>query len=313
MDDFRPDVLYESRNEWTARLVSTIIPHLTHGFKSMYTESETLSIDNDEEEKILMTFQNLLIRVPHWSPSIVSGEVKRIIELSGCEYLEDLIVSVHIIHLKSLTAVRVGQKQKKIDIDMPDLDKFIHSVYIHCARLVYSNVYLFDTSRPPLEIQRFYRELEIILREGILNAIRASIPINDILRAYIDKTEEEDLSVNTVVVTPEVVEAPPAAEEEAVVEVEEVVAELPVTEVPVTELPVTVPIQTIDKIPQSDVIQPIPAPSDNVSFSETNSVLNSDNVSNIVSASDYGNPTSDGMAGIKIGNDCDIELDIISM
>ena len=38
---------------------------------------------------------------------------KRIVENSGCGYLEDLITCVHIVQLKALTCVRVGQKQKE--------------------------------------------------------------------------------------------------------------------------------------------------------------------------------------------------------
>ena len=45
--------------------------------------------------------------------NIIEEEKKRIIENSGCGYLEDLITCVHIIQLKALTCVRVGQKQKK--------------------------------------------------------------------------------------------------------------------------------------------------------------------------------------------------------
>ena len=104
-----------------------------------------------------------------------------------------MITCVHIIHLKLLTAVRAGTKQKKIDIKIPDLDTFIHKVYIHVARKVYVNVYLFEKNIAPLQIQKNHRELEIIIQECILNAIRDSIPIEEILRAYMDETIEDDV------------------------------------------------------------------------------------------------------------------------
>ena len=40
----------------------------------------------------------------------------------------------------------VGTQQKKIDIDIPSVDDFIHRVYIQCARKLYMNVYLFERS-----------------------------------------------------------------------------------------------------------------------------------------------------------------------
>jgi glycosyltransferase involved in cell wall biosynthesis len=48
--------------------------------------------------------------------------------------------------LKLLTAMRVGQKQKKININIPKLDDFIHKIYVHVARKIYKNVYLFEFS-----------------------------------------------------------------------------------------------------------------------------------------------------------------------
>jgi hypothetical protein len=94
--------------------------------------------------------------------------------------------------LKLLTSIRVGQKQKKINISIPKLDDFIHKVYIHVARKIYKNVYLFELNIQPLQTQKHARELEIIIQECILNAIRESIPVESILRAYMDETTEED-------------------------------------------------------------------------------------------------------------------------
>ena len=89
--------------------------------------------------------------------------------------------------------MRVGQKQKKIDINIPKLDDFIHKAYVNVARKVYKNVYLFELNAPPLQVQKHNRELEIIVQECILNAVRESIPVENILRAYMDETVEEDV------------------------------------------------------------------------------------------------------------------------
>jgi len=140
-----------------------------------------------------MTFQNLIARIPKWNANIIETERKRIIEKSCCNYLEDLVTCVHIIQLKILTSMRVGQKQKKIDINIPKLDDFIHKAYVNVARKVYKNVYLFEINTMPLQVQKHNRELEIIVQECILNAVRESIPIESILRAYMDETVEEDV------------------------------------------------------------------------------------------------------------------------
>jgi hypothetical protein len=193
MDDFNVSALHESKNEWGARLVTILTPLIIDGYKSILDESIKLCKENSENEKYLMTFQNLISRIPKWNPQIIETERKRICEKSGCNYLEDLITCVHIIQLKILTAMRVGQKQKKVDINIPKLDDFLHKTYINIARKVYKNVYLFEVNIPPLQVQKNYRELEIIVQECILNTLRESIPVEAILKAYMDETIEEDV------------------------------------------------------------------------------------------------------------------------
>lgn len=195
MDDFVLSNLQESRNEWCSRLVSIFTPLILGGIKSIFNESWKICVDNDEPNKYLMTFQNLLSRIPKWNNEIIEDERKRIIERSGCNYLEDLITCVHIIQLKVLTCIRVGNKQKKIDISIPKLDNFIHKVYVNVARKVYSNVYLFDKNVNPLQIQKNNRELENIVQECILISIRESIPTEAIIRAYMDESVEHEEEV----------------------------------------------------------------------------------------------------------------------
>jgi hypothetical protein len=193
MDDFNVSSLHESKNEWGARLLTILTPLIIEGFKSIFDESVKLCRENEEMDKYLMTFQNLITRIPKWNPNIIEQERKRIVERSGCGYLEELVTCVHIIQLKILTAMRVGQKQKKIDINIPKLDDFIHKAYVNVARKIYRNVYLFEIETTSLQVQRHNRELEAIVQECILNAVRESIPIEHILKAYMDETVEDDV------------------------------------------------------------------------------------------------------------------------
>ena len=76
MDDYSTNSLQDSRNEWCARLVNILTPLVIEGFKSIFDESWKLCEENDETEKYLMTFQNLISRVPKWNPSIIEEEKK---------------------------------------------------------------------------------------------------------------------------------------------------------------------------------------------------------------------------------------------
>ena len=204
MDDFVLSNLNESRNEWCSRLVGVLCPMIMEGIRSIFNESWKISSDNNEIEKYLMTFQNLLCRVPKWNATIIDDERRRIIEKSGCNYLEDLITCVHVIQLKVLTCVRVGARQKKIDISIPKLSDFIHKAYINVASKVYRNAYLFDKHATPLQQQKYNREFEVIVEECLLRTIRDSIPTEAIVRAYLDESveQEEEIIIENAPPTP---------------------------------------------------------------------------------------------------------------
>ena len=91
MDDFNVSSLHESKNEWGSRLLTILTPLIIEGFKSIFDESYKLCKENGETDKYLMTFQNFITRIPKWNVTIIEMERKRIVERSGCSYLEELV------------------------------------------------------------------------------------------------------------------------------------------------------------------------------------------------------------------------------
>ena len=200
MDDFTSNILNDSKNEWSILLINLITSHIIDGFRSIFNESLQLCQSNDEPDKYLMTYQNLLSRIPNWNQSIIDSEKERIMVKYNCSYLEDLVTCVHIIQLKLLSCVRVGTENKKINIDIPDFTFFLHKIYINIARKLYSNIYLFELDIPPLEQQRRNREFELLVQTCIMNTIRDNLPVEQLLRQYIDETQEVDVNkVETII------------------------------------------------------------------------------------------------------------------
>ena len=195
MDDYNLGMLVESKNEWCARLVNILVPPVIEGFNSIFQDAYKLCIENDEESKYLMTFQNLLNNISKWSDELIENEKQRILSETGCPYLEDLLTCVHIIQLKALSCARVGTENKKINVDIPNINIFLHKLYINAARKIYINIYLYEKDIQPLQIQKNNRELELIIKEALLDTIRSNIPVEVILRSYLDETQESDVTV----------------------------------------------------------------------------------------------------------------------
>lgn len=219
MDDFNARSLQVSRDEYCARLLNLLTPVVMEGIQSIFKEAVQLCQANGEMEKYLMTFQNLLTSIAKWNRNLIQKETERIIQRSQCTYLESLVTCVHVVQLKALTAVRVGQTAKKVDLQIPDLGDFIHKTYIHTARKVYTRVYLFEMGVPPLKAQKNQNDFEHIVRQCIMDAVRESIPVEKIIKVYMDELED------TVVeeVKEQIIETP--AEEAATTRVSEHVIE----------------------------------------------------------------------------------------
>ena len=79
MDDYNLNVLSDAKNEYSSRLLNILTPLIIQGIKSIFKEAVDLCLDNDEDDKYLMTFQNILSSVPKWSNTIIDEETKRIV------------------------------------------------------------------------------------------------------------------------------------------------------------------------------------------------------------------------------------------
>lgn len=256
MDDFNLTSLNDSRNEYCSLFINKVTPFIVQGITAIFRDAVDLCAENDEDEKYLMTFQNCLSRVTKWNQELINEETERIVEGSNCNYLEDLLTCIHITQLKILTCVRVSHKPKKIDVKIPNLSEFIHKVYIEVARRIYKNVFLFELNVLPLTKQKNMRELELIVRNSILDVVRNSMPIEEILRAYVDETTQEDIC-------------------ETREEIKEVVEEVPIEEVPIEDASVDQISNESSQLPVSGVT---PIASANNNGTDNNIVLNVDNI-----------------------------------
>jgi len=196
-------VYAEAKGEYTKQLCQYMLPALQQYFLDLLDEAK---LKEPEPKRILLTFQQLLEGITEWNMDKVQRETAALSAATHCDYLEELLTAVFIAHTKVLSAIRLTTRQKKLQITIPKLDHFLHRTLSECARLLWSSTYLFSTIAPSMERQKNLRQIETILQDGILQAIRGMLPVKNILREYLrDEGEDED----------EAEEAEPEAEPEA--------------------------------------------------------------------------------------------------
>jgi len=270
MEHFDGGVYSEAKGEYTRQLTLFIVPAFHRFFMECIDQA---AAEEPQAKKQLWKFQELISQVPEWNVDKVHREVQKITGLIQCDYLEELVTAVFIAHTKVLTAIRIGNKNKRVQITIPKLEHFIHRSLSECSRLLWSSAYLFHNELTPIDRQKNHRQIEQLLHEGILQAIRGLLPVKNILKDYLaepdagdDGDDEEEVEtkeekVPSVPEKEEVVTKEP--EKEEVLVKEEVVVEQPedkaVKEQPVEQNPV-IPEETVKPqiVVKEDSVTPLP-------------------------------------------------------
>jgi hypothetical protein len=169
-----------------------LVPHIADGLWSIYDNAKSACERNQQPEKTLQTFQNLLTRIPAWTDEILNAEIDRIMVASKCEYIDDLLLGVFVSYIRAFASLQQTESTRvNIDFDRPAVSKFVHTFYKLAARKSWSQAYLFKTIGVSSEQQaRNRRDIETMLESTMSEVIDSFIPWRDISRAYFQAREE---------------------------------------------------------------------------------------------------------------------------
>jgi len=304
MGDAIAGVYSDARSEYTKQLCGILVPSYFQFYLSVLEKAREETVKQSDPKKLLWHFQTFLNEIPDWNMEKVSTEIGQIQSSCGCDYLEDLLTAVFIAHTKVLTAIRVSNKQKKVQITVPKVEHFLFKVLCETSKLLWGSSFLFREGIPAIEKQQNYRSVETLLGEGILQAVRAMVPVKSILRDFVsmdedkagkDDEEEEEEEVKKAVevegnVEDKVPEETKVAESVKVPEVGGKVEPVKIPEetkmaepVKVAESPKESPKENPKESPKNEIIVPTAPPTihidtgNHVGFADYNSIFDSEN------------------------------------
>ncbi len=204
----------DARTEYTRQLCQFIVPAIFKFFTTLLDKSREEV--GRETQKVLYQFQTFLKEIPDWNMEKVSNEIKRLEYEIGCEYLEDLLTAVFIAHTKILTAIRVSSKKNaNVQINVPKTERFLFKVLCEVSNLYWKNTFLFRDDVKNLDKQQNYRQAEGMVAEGVSMAIRALVPVKNILRECVIVNDNDHVEADTDEEVAEAVPAPAVAVAEA--------------------------------------------------------------------------------------------------
>ena len=187
MEEGNLAILVDAKIEYTKQLVNIISPNIFKGIKIIYNNSKTNSFNNDT----LLHFQNDLSQIPKWNQEVINEHYNSLVQISDCDWLEDLLTAVFVSHTRILTSINFSKNKNKINLKIPKVDHFIHLCYIEVARIFWKNPYLFDDTISKFEYQRNRRDAEKIIDNTINETIRKQLPVKHILKEYLGNEFKE--------------------------------------------------------------------------------------------------------------------------
>ena len=183
-------VYSDARTEYTKQLSVFLVPAYFQFYVDLLkTSRETMAA---EPKRALWQFQTYLNEIHDWNMEKVRHEIQTIQSHCGCDYLEDLLTAVFIAHTKVLTAIRLSTNQKKVEIHIPKIDHFLFKVLCETSKLLWSSTYLFRDNISGMEKQQNYRQVEQLLHEGMLQAVRSLVPVKSILKDFVHQGQEDE-------------------------------------------------------------------------------------------------------------------------
>lgn len=173
------NVLVSAKEEYTNQLCYVLSPLIYQGIMSLFEESK--KIPKQVRGVSYRNLQIVLANVQNWSSFIIEKETKRIKD--SCSYLSDLVTAIFVSHVKILACVRLKGEHKNIKIKIPNMETFVHKIYILVCNKFYNNVMLIHEPEEGL----------IKMISDIINeCIRKQLPIEHILQEYLFDVFNDD-------------------------------------------------------------------------------------------------------------------------
>lgn len=169
-------LLIDAKREYVGQLADVLAPFVVNHMVNMY-----LAARKQAPNTSTLTFQKALRVIPVWNSHSVRRHTADI--ENKYSFLGDLIAACFVAYVKILSSVKLHHQKPNIRLKLPTNDAFVHKVYIHVAREFYAAP----------DLVRADRVAKVAVVRGAVEAsVRDMLPIEDILKAYLGNTVDED-------------------------------------------------------------------------------------------------------------------------
>jgi hypothetical protein len=189
------NVLVEAKKELLNQLSSTILPSALDCMDSLYAEAKV----ETQGRNTLKMFQEKLANIPKWNNYRIDSEVGKCVDrCGGC--LDEMTAACFVATVKIISSVRLSKDSRKVSLKIPTNDVFVLGVYTNVAKRIYEDPYIYQEVG-----SRNDRRKDLIKRmEGVVEeTVKEMLPINQILKTYLNKNAVDVMNGETIEPEPE--------------------------------------------------------------------------------------------------------------
>ena len=188
-------VILDVKEEYINKFINITRERFKEGYQSIY---DNVKESNTIPKLVLKEFQDKLKLVPLWSEKMIEDEFNRIKIVSKCDYLEQLIEALFSSYSQMFMLVN---KKNEEAVKIPSQHYVIHNCYIEIARSLWKKPQLYYHRYDTKTRQTLNAELDGLIQDNIILAIKKLIPFKELLNNYLEKTdtsldELNDLSIS---------------------------------------------------------------------------------------------------------------------
>lgn len=196
MERFDAACLTDAKKEYTQRFVRKLKTPFSGKILELFKESQEECANSHQDEKVLFTFQEKLEKIPEWDDATIEQFSRSMIGQSKCDYLEELLQGVFIIHTKILAVIQHHKSSTKSELKLPTIEDFVFQAFINTGREVWKYAYLFTESNDSCEYQKNTNIFEKKIESCIHETIEDMLPVRELLlehvKEYVDDDDDEE-------------------------------------------------------------------------------------------------------------------------
>ncbi len=191
MEIYSVPCLVDAKSDYTKKLIRHLKKSYMASILKIYEEAKENCLNYHEDDKILITFQEMLSDIVDWDDNKKTEFMDEIISSTKCDWLEDLVTAVFILHTKILATIRSENPPKKVNINIPEIKDFLHQCFIEIAREIWKHAYLFQETSDSCLYQQNYNKCEELICNSIGETVRDMLPVKEMLRDHLNTFDSE--------------------------------------------------------------------------------------------------------------------------